>query len=74
MSKFLIQNFDFRGHLSTFRAENIRKSRPFKAENNAQKISKRFPNNFEKVEKTTFSTPKMVKNDPQNGQNESFFD
>ena len=61
MSKFLTQNLDFRGHLSTFRLENIRKSRLFKAENNAQTLPKQIQNNFEKVEKSTFF-------DPQNGQ------
>ena len=29
-----------------------------------KKLHKRFQNNFEKVEKTTFLTPKMVENDP----------
>ena len=42
----------------------LRKSKPFKAKNNAQKLPKLFQNNFEKVEKTAFLTPKMVKNDP----------
>ena len=28
-------NFDFRGHIATFRAENTPKSGPFKAKNNA---------------------------------------
>ena len=68
MSKFLTQNLDFRGHLSTFRPENIPKSRLFKAENNAQTLPKQVRNNFEKVEKSTFLTPKMVKNDPSNRQ------
>ena len=63
-------NFDRKsqllGHLSTFRAENIPKSRPFKVENNAQTLPNQHQNNIEKVHKTTFSTPKMVKNDPSN--------
>ena len=61
---FLTQNLDFWGHLSTLRAENTRKSGPFKVENNALTLPKQLQKNFEKVQKTTFSTPKMVKNDP----------
>ena len=34
--QFLIKNFDFWGHLSTFGAENLAKSRPLKVKNNAQ--------------------------------------
>ena len=64
MSKFWTTNFDFHGHLATFRAENTLKSRPFKVKNNAQTLPEQLQNNFEKVQKTTFSTPKMVKNDP----------
>ena len=40
------------------------KSAPFKAENNAQTLPKQLQKNFEKVKKTIFSIPKMVKNDP----------
>ena len=50
----LTLNFDFRGHISTFRAENTHKSRPFKAENNAQTTSEQLENNFEKAQKMTF--------------------
>ena len=32
-------NFDFKGHILTFRAENTAKSGHFKAENNAQTTS-----------------------------------
>ena len=64
MSIFLVENLDFRGHLRTFEAENTSKSRPLKVENNAQTLPKQLQNNFEKVQKTTFMTPKMVKNDP----------
>ena len=42
----------------------LRKSRPFRAKNNAQKLPELFQNNIEKVEKTAFLTAKMVKNDP----------
>ena len=61
MSKILTENFDFLGHFSTFGAQNTPKSRPFKAENNAQTLPKQLQYNFEKVQKTTFSTPKMAK-------------
>ena len=70
MSKFFTLNFDFIGHISTFRAENTPKSSPFKAENNAQTTPEQLPNNFEKVQKTTFLTPKKVKMTPKNRQNE----
>ena len=45
-------------------AENTPRSWPFKVENNAQTLPKQLQNNFEKVQKMTFWTPKMVKNDP----------
>ena len=61
---FLTENLHFRGHLSTFRAGNTHKSKPLKAENNARTLPKQLQNNFEKVQNTTFSTPKMAKNDP----------
>ena len=60
----LTLNFDLRGHTSTFRAENTPKSKPFKTENNAQTTPKQLLYNFEKVQKTTFLTPKKVKNNP----------
>ena len=74
MSKFLTEIFDFWGYLSTFGAENTPKSRPFKVKNNAQTLPNQPQNNFEKVQKTTFSTPKIVKMTPQNCQNEHIFD
>ena len=52
------------GHISTFRTKNTPKSRPFKGENNAQTTPEQLLNNFEKVQKPTFLTPKKVKNDP----------
>ena len=64
MSKILTQNLNFQGHLSIFEAQNSLKSAPFKTKNNAQTLPKQLQNNFEKVQKTTFLTPKMVKNDP----------
>ena len=64
LSKFLTENFDFRGHLWTFRAENTPKSGLFKTKNKAQTHPKQLSNNFEKVEKATFSNPKLAKNYP----------
>ena len=64
MSKFLNLNFDFSGQISTFQAENTHKNGPVKAENNAETTPEQLPNNVEKVQKTTFLTPKKVKNDP----------
>ena len=58
--QFLTKNFDFRGHISTFRAKNTPKSRAFKAKNNAWTTSEHLQNNFQKVQKTTFLAPKMV--------------
>ena len=54
------------GYLTTFRGINAPKSGPFKYENNAQTLPKQLQNNFEKVQKSTFLTPKMVKNEPSN--------
>ena len=39
---------------------------PLTTKNKAQTLPKQVQNNFEKVEKSTFLTPKMVKNDPSN--------
>ena len=69
--QILNQNFDFRGHISTFGAENTPKIGPFKTENNAQTTSEHPQNNFQKVKKTTFLAHKMVKSRVQflkNGQ------
>ena len=57
----LTKNLDFLTHIWTFGAENTTKSGPFKAKNNAQTLSEQLKNNFQKVQKTTFLTPKMVK-------------
>ena len=62
------------GHLSTFRAEKKPKSLPLKIENNALTLPEQFQNNFEKVQKMTFSTPKWSKMNPQNRKNEHIFD
>ena len=55
---------DFGSHLPTFRALNKPKSRSSKTENNAQTLPKQPQSNFEKVPKTIFSIPKIVKDDP----------
>ena len=52
----LTKNLDFRGNLSTFRAENTPKSGPSKSKNNAQTLLKLLQNNFEKVQKTFLTT------------------
>ena len=66
--QILTQNFDFRGHISTFRAENTPESEAFKAKNNAQTTSEQLQTNFQKVQKTTFLAPKMVKMTLSEGQ------
>ena len=57
----LSQNLDFRGHIWTFQAKNNAKSVTFGAKNNTQTTSEQLQNNFQKVQKTTFFTPKMSK-------------
>ena len=57
---------EYHGYLSTFEGQKTPKSRPFEAENKAQTLPKQVQNNFEKVQKSTFLTPKMVKNYPSN--------
>ena len=69
MSIFLAENFDFRGQINTFEAEIITKSWSSIAENNAYTLPKKLLKTFEKVQKTTFLTHKMVKITPQNRQN-----
>ena len=55
--------------------ENTTKSWPFKTENNAQTLPKQLlQSNFEKVQKMTFSTPKIAKNEPPNCQKWFKFD
>ena len=62
------------GYLTTFRGINAPKSGPFKYENNAQTLPKQLQNNFEKVQKSTFLTPKWSKMTPQISQNEKNLD
>ena len=45
---------------------SISKSRPYKAKKNGQTLSKQLQNNFENVQKMTFSTPTIAKNDTSN--------
>ena len=59
--QILTKNLDFRGHLLNSGAENRLKSGSFKSKNIALILAKQLQNNFEKVKKMTFSTPKMVK-------------
>ena len=66
--QILTYNFDFRGHISTFRAINTPESGPFKAQNDAQITSKQLQNNFQKVQKTTFLARKTVKMTLSGGQ------
>ena len=73
MSKFLTENFNFRAHIPTFRAENTVKRGSFKAKNNDWKFLKQLQNNFEKVQKTSFLAPKIVKNDPSKRQKRAIF-
>ena len=48
-------------HMSNSGAEKIPKSWPSKSKNNALTNPEQLQNNFPKVQKTTFLTPKMVK-------------
>ena len=49
-------------------AKNTPKSGPFKTTKIAQTLPKQLENNFEIVQNATFSTAKMVKNDPLKSQ------
>ena len=55
----LFENFDFSVHFWTFGAENNPKVGLFK--NNTQTLPKQLQNNFNKVQKTKFSPPKLAK-------------
>ena len=65
---FFNKNLNFRGQIWTFGAQNTPKSWPFEAKNIAQTLPKQLQNNFEKVQKSTFLTPKkgeiMLISDP----------
>ena len=54
-------------------AKNTAKSWPFKVVNNALTLPKQLQNNFEKVQKTIFLTPKMVKSRFSTWQKVSIF-
>ena len=62
--QIVCHDFDFRGDLSIYRAENRYKRVSFNAEINGLIIPKQLPNNFGKVQRTVFLTLKMVKKDP----------
>ena len=64
----LVSNFDFGGHISTFRAKNKPESWSFKAKNDAQTTSEQLETNFQKALKTGFLTLKMVKMTLSEGQ------
>ena len=66
--QILTSNFDFRGYISTFRAENKPKSGSFKAKNNVQTTSEQRETNFQKPQKTGFLDLKMVKMTLSEGQ------
>ena len=59
--QMLTENFDFRGHLSTFGSENSIKSGHLRTKKNAKTFPKQLSNNFVKDQNTTFSTPKIAK-------------
>ena len=60
----MTQNFDFRGHLSTFRAENTSKNWNFNYESNAQTFHKQLQNNVDK-DKTIYLAPYWPKSQSQ---------
>ena len=76
MSKFLIQNFDFGGHLSTLRAQNTPKTKPFKAKSNALTLLNQSRSNCKfdvlKVHQFLFKKLKNLKN-YFTGHNRGFF-
>ena len=57
----LTSNFDFRGHVSTFRAKNTPKKWPFNAKTNAQTTSEQLQTNFQKPQEKGFFTIKLFK-------------
>ena len=59
--QILTLNFDFTGHISTFRPQNKPKSRPFKAKNNTQTTSEQLQKNFQKAQQSGFLTMEIVK-------------
>ena len=62
-SKILTKKLDIRSLFSNSGAKNTPKSGPSMCKNNALILPKQLQNNFEKVQKMTFSKPKMVKID-----------
>ena len=74
MSNLLNENFDFKGHLSTFRAENTPKVGLLRSKT----VPKHFPNNskttLKKSRKRLFRPPKRPKMTPIERQNKPIFD
>ena len=56
------ENFHFRGLISTFRAENIAKRRPFKAERMLKKLPEKIRKIIGKVKKNDFFDPQNCEN------------
>ena len=71
--QILTKNLDFRGHLLNSGAENTPKSGPFRSKNNALTTPEQLLNNFEKVQKWTFLSPKWSKHGWQLWQKRSIF-
>ena len=61
VGQMLCENIDFRGQLSTFRAENTPRSRSFEAQYSTLTVTKQPHNNFVKVQNVTFQSPKQRK-------------
>ena len=62
--QFWTENINFQNQLQIFRAENTTKSNAFmEQKTNSLTLPIQLQNNFQKVENTTFSNPRMVKND-----------
>ena len=66
-AQILTFNFDFRGHITTFRAKNTPESWACKAQNDAQTTSEQLLTNFQKVQKTIFFCPQNGENYPLRG-------
>ena len=60
-------------NLSTFQAENKPKNRYFNVQSNAYTLPKQLQKNFEKIQNTTFWTPKMAKSRMSTWQKVSLF-
>ena len=74
MSKFLIENFNFRGHLSTFWAEIQPKVGLLRPKTMLKQFLNNSQSTLKKSRKRLFRPPKLPKMTPQIGQNEQIFD